>query len=347
MSARPAEDYAALAALACERAGLSRADLLGKLAGASLPDQGTTLARLAADGWIEGTEHLRPTQRGIEALYRFHAELEAAVDPGALARGQDECPSVRWLTAVKTTWIEAVSLNYAVEPDALAALLPAPLAPELHRGRAWVQVLMSSLRDMRPQGAAPLLGWCFYQASYRAAVVIEGEGGRRRRGGYFLRSDTNNDLMRAVGNALREFKFHAFGSAQMMMAREKDALVLGVDPEPGPAGGKLLAVLDLAATGGPPPGSLWTSAQDLHVPLVECYDAFGVDAAAGHLYILTIDREPWNARFVRPTKLYCEFFDAGPLGGGRAKFDSALYIPKCDYSWRPLRRERLTPCPNE
>ena len=32
----------------------------------------------------------------------------------------------------------------------------------------------------------------------------------------------------------------------------------------------------------------------------------GVDAEQGHLYILTIDRDPWNARFVEPQNVYSE-----------------------------------------
>ncbi len=57
--------------------------------------------------------------------------------------------------------------------------------------------------------------------------------------------------------------------------------------------------------------------------------------------MLTIDREPWNARFVRPLDLYLEWFDRGPLGGGAARLDSVLHLERCAYNWRPLRRERL------
>ena len=218
-------------------------------------------------------------------------------------------------------------------------LLPKPLEPELHKGVAWVQVLMSSLRDMRPRGTLSLFGVCFYQISYRAAVRFTARDGSVRRGSYFIRSDTNHELMRSVGNALREFKFHRFGRAKMLMARERSKLVLGVDCEPGHEGGRLVGVLDLE-TAPPPAGSRWASLEELQEPLVDCFDAFGVDSDAGWLYTLTIDRGPWNARFIRSEELYCEYFDTGPLARA-ATLDSVLYIPSCDYSWRPLRRERL------
>ena len=89
-----------------------------------------------------------------------------------------------------------------------------------------------------------------------------------------------------------------------------------------------------------PKGSAWSSIDDLHEPLVECYDAFGVDEESGYVYILTIDRDPWHAVFVEPTELYCEYFDSGPLGSSGARLDSVLHIRECEYRWRPLRRER-------
>ena len=78
---------------------------------------------------------------------------------------------------------------------------------------------------------------------------------------------------------------------------------------------------------------------ELQVPLVECYDAFGI--ADDHMYTLTIDRGPWNARFAVVRELYVEYFDTGPLGGGASRFDSVLHVPRCAYRWRPLVRERI------
>jgi uncharacterized protein YqjF (DUF2071 family) len=246
---------------------------------------------------------------------------------------------VPWLTQVQTVWVEALSLNYAVAPRVLAPLLPAPLEPELHRGSAWVQVLMSSLREMRPRGLSGLLGFNFYQVSYRAAVRYRNAEGHWRRGGYFVRSETNDPLMRRIGNTLTEFKFHEFGEADMVMAREAERLTFAVDPMPTSApGGRLVGVLDTRPLPGAPAGSVWPSLEALHEPLVECYDAFGV--ADGYVYVLTIDREPWTARFVRPVELYCEYMQEGALAG-HARLDSVLHLRECPYRWRPLRRERI------
>lgn len=177
--------------------------------------------------------------------------------------------------------------------------------------------------------------------SYRAAVQYDSADGSRRRGGFFIRSETNHPVMRAIGNALAEFKFHDFGSSEIVMLRQGERLTVGVDPEPAFPGGRVVAMMDTTPSTEPPPDSIWASLDELHDPLVECYDALGVDREGGYLYILTIDRDPWNPRFVRPEHLYCEYFDSGSLGSGASRLDSVLHLQQCAYRWRPLRRERL------
>lgn len=335
---------AIMGALAASRVGMERSDLVRALAeaGVAATDASRVLEALIRSGEVSArASWLELTPPGILALLALHAEIEAALDPSPPLPEQEECPSVPWLTAVQTCWMDALSLNYRVDPEALAPLLPAPLQPEVHKGHGWVQVLVSSLRDMRPQGMPALFGTCFYQVSYRAAVTYRDPEGAPRRGGYFVRSETNHPVMRAVGNALAEFKFHDFGAADMVMLRDGDRLTVGVDPEPEFPSGKLVSVVDTRPRESPPPGSCWSSLEELHEPLVECYDALGVDAEEGHLYILTIDRDPWNARFVEPENIYSEYFDVGPLGGGAGVLDSVLHLEQCRYRWRPLRRIAL------
>jgi uncharacterized protein YqjF (DUF2071 family) len=333
---------ACIAALAGSPAGLSPAELLAQLRPTGLPPDATLAAcealiergEIAARG---GALHL--TGAGAHALLELHAAIERALDPSPTTAGMHECPSIPWLTTVQTCWVDALSLNYAVDPDALGPLIPAPLEPELHKGTAWVQVLISRLREMRPQGTLPLFGVSFHQVSYRAAVHYRGGDGALRRGGYFVRSDTDNAVMRAVGNALNEFKFHAFGLADVRLARGGGRLRAVVAPGASFPGGNIDATVDTRRA-APPATSVWRSEAELQGPLVECYDAFGVDAAARHVYVLTIDRQPWNAHFVTPLAVRTEFVETGALGGA-ARLDSVLHIPRdCAYRWRPLRRER-------
>lgn len=324
-------EFVILGALAHSQGRLSSRELLRVLAASEIDTRAArrALARLMAARWMRVRgEELELTLTGGRRFLELYAAVESALTPAEV------CPSVPWLTRVQTRWIDAISLNYAVDPAQLRPLLPPPIEPEIFHGTAWVQILMSSLQDMRPQGMPALFGFCFYQISYRAAVCYTAANGERRRGGYFVHSETNHPLMRAVGNTLQEFRFHDFGAADMVMVRDGHRLSLGVDAED-PLG-KLLAVIDTRPLAGPPAGSVWSSLAELQEPLVDCYDAFGVDG--DYVYTLTIDREPWNERFVSPISVWSAFAEDGPIAG--ARLDSVLHIPDCGYRWRPLRRER-------
>jgi hypothetical protein len=62
---------------------------------------------------------LELTPSGILDLLALHAEIERALDPSPPLPEQEQCPSVPWLTAVQTCWIDALSINYRVDPRAL------------------------------------------------------------------------------------------------------------------------------------------------------------------------------------------------------------------------------------
>lgn len=337
-------EIAALAALTGAPLGLEPNALVATLAEAGL-DAGVALGAcelLLAAGEI--SVHGRVfelTPKGARALLDIHAQIERAMDPSPSTPGMEECPSIPWLTTVQTHWLDAVSFNYAVAPEALAALLPKPLEPEVYEGHAWVQVLVSRLRDMRPQGVPALFGVNFHQVSYRAAVRYRGFHGERR-GGYFLRSETDNAVMRAVGNALVEFKFHDFEGARIVLERRGDTLTLEIDPsDPASTTGRARASIDVRPLGHAPSTSVWKSRESLQHALVDCYDAFGVDPS-GWMYVLTIDRDPWRATFVNPKHVSVPWMDQGPLGA--TTLDSVMHIPSpCGYRWRPLRRERFLP----
>ena len=335
--------WAALGALASERGGLVAGELESRLAsvGIARRDLERALDDLVSDSSVR--RHggvLELTGEGAVRWLALHADIEQALDPSPTTPGMESCPSIPWLTTVHTRWIDAVSLNYAVEPAALARMLPPPLEPEIHCDQAWVQVLISSLRDMRPQGLLALFGVCFHQVSYRAAVQYRSSTGALRRGGYFVRSETNHHVMRAIGNALAEFKFHQFVHADVTMVRQGDRLVVGVEPGADAPGGRLVGMFNTAPLAAPPRESVWGSVRELTPALVECYDAFGVDPVGRWVYVLTIDRDPWDPCFIQPEQLYSEYTDTGALGGGVARLDSVLHVPRpCAYRWRPLRRE--------
>ena len=78
-------------------------------AGIEPPAARAALASLQRRGLVAaGGGGLALTGQGAEALLAAYAEIAAALDPSPPAAGQEECPSLPWLTAIQTEWIEAL-----------------------------------------------------------------------------------------------------------------------------------------------------------------------------------------------------------------------------------------------
>jgi len=340
MTTRPLAEIAALGALAGAPSGRTPEELVADLEDVGIHAE-TALeaceALLAGGEIVARGAALELSLRGGAALLDIHARIAEALDPSPTTAGMEECPSVPFLTAIRTTWNDAISLGYSVDPAALGALLPPPLEPEIFHGRAFVQVLASRLSELRPAGVPALFGVDFHQVSYRAAVFYRGRNGVRR-GGYFVKSQTDHPVMRAVGNALVEFRFHEFEEAKISLERRGGELTfVGRPGDPREAEARV--VLDVSRDHGLPATSVFRSPEEVRAALVECYDAFGVED--GHVYVLTTDRGAWRARFAAPVSVRVPYMENGPFG--RAALDSVLVLPDpCAYAWRPLRRERVS-----
>jgi uncharacterized protein YqjF (DUF2071 family) len=105
--------------------------------------------------------------------------------------------------AMKTTFHRCFLVNFAVSPSALESRLPNHIQPDIHEGRGYVSVVIAEMRKVRPALLPEALGTTYNQVVYRAVVKCGSE-----RGVAFLRSDADNRMMVAAGNALTFFKFN-------------------------------------------------------------------------------------------------------------------------------------------
>lgn len=92
-------------------------------------------------------------------------------------------------------------VNYRVDPDVLAATLPAPFRPKLHRGSGLVGICLIRLRGLRPRFLPRWLGIGSENAAHRTAVEWD-DGGGVREGVYIRRRDTSSWLTTVAGGRL-------------------------------------------------------------------------------------------------------------------------------------------------
>lgn len=259
-------------------------------------------------------------------------------DSAYVRRYRQEKPTLPF--AANTIWEHAICVNVRVRPDALRPLIPPQFHLDLYDGWAFVSLTASRLKDFGVGRVPRALRKNFYQATYRAHVTFTDFRGRKMRGCYFVRSETNSPLMSLTANLLPEFKAHHCSTYPMMMARNGDHLLFSVDSQADPAG-KVVLVLDAARPlDRLPVGSRFSSIQAAYDFIVDFHDAFSYDPATGDVFILSIDRGEWQNEVIEPVDYYLGYCSAGPFPAGTAELDSIFYFRDTSYRWLPLLVER-------
>jgi hypothetical protein len=92
-------------------------------------------------------------------------------------------------------------VNYHVDPEVLARLLPAPFRPKLVHGVGMVGICLIRLRGIRPRFFPSWLGITSENAAHRTAVEWD-DNGTVREGVYIRRRDTNSWLNALAGGRL-------------------------------------------------------------------------------------------------------------------------------------------------
>jgi hypothetical protein len=99
-------------------------------------------------------------------------------------------------------------LSYAYPVEALQHLIPDCLELDTFQDRwAFVAVAMVQTRHLRPKGFPKFLGSDFFLAGYRIFVRYKSQNGRRLRGLYILRSETDKIRMQLLGNLFTRYNY--------------------------------------------------------------------------------------------------------------------------------------------
>ena len=100
-------------------------------------------------------------------------------------------------------------LGFAFPKEQLADLVPECLELDVFDDKwAFVAVAMVQTKNMRPKGFPKLLGRDFFLMGYRIFVRYKTSSGRKLRGLYILKSDTDSFLMKVAGNLMTDYHYH-------------------------------------------------------------------------------------------------------------------------------------------
>jgi len=110
--------------------------------------------------------------------------------------------------AVEAFFKSSIVLIYAVPKDQLKPLIPECLELDTFNGEwAFLAVAMVQTKDLRPKGFPKLLGNDFFLIGYRTFVRFENSKGKKLRGLYILKSETDKKRMTFFGNIFTHYNY--------------------------------------------------------------------------------------------------------------------------------------------
>jgi uncharacterized protein YqjF (DUF2071 family) len=106
-----------------------------------------------------------------------------------------------WFPTVRGIIDRRILVNYSVDPEILAPLLPPPFRPQVYHGCGLAGICLIRLATIRPRFLPGLLGISSENAAHRIAVEWD-ESGTVRHGVYVRRRDTDSRLNCLAGGRL-------------------------------------------------------------------------------------------------------------------------------------------------
>lgn len=219
-----------------------------------------------------------------------------------------------------------ILVNYRVDPEIMARLLPAPFRPKLHRGMAIAGICLIRLEEIRPSFVPPALGFASENAAHRVAVTW-GDPPEENEGVFVPRRDSDSRLNQLVGGRLFPGEHHAArfaveddgGSIRVAMEARDGAVAVEVEADAAPA---------------LPHDSVFRSLAEASL--------FFERGSLG--YSTTTDPERYDGLVLRPSRWRVDplavrrvrstfFEDESRFPSGTAAFDHALIMRNVRHEW--------------
>lgn len=110
--------------------------------------------------------------------------------------------------AVETYFENSIVLSYAVAKEELQDMIPECLELDTFKDKwAFVAVAMVNTKGLRPKGFPKFLGNDFFLIGFRVFVRYTDKRGKRLRGLYILKSETNKRKMAFFGNIFTHYNY--------------------------------------------------------------------------------------------------------------------------------------------
>ncbi|MGA9213405.1 DUF2071 domain-containing protein, partial [Kaistella sp.] len=109
--------------------------------------------------------------------------------------------------AVDAFFESSIVLTFAIPKEELAGLIPESLELDTFGDYAFIAVAMVQTEGLRPKGFPKLMGNDFFLIGYRIFVKYHTSEGKRLRGLYIIKSETDRKKMEYFGNIFTHYNY--------------------------------------------------------------------------------------------------------------------------------------------
>ena len=110
--------------------------------------------------------------------------------------------------AVEAHFEQSIVLTFAVPKEELSSLIPECLTLDTFQDQwAFIAVAMVQTKGLRPKGSPKFMGNDFFLIGYRVFVRYTNQEGKRLRGLYILKSETDKRKMEVLGNIFTHYNY--------------------------------------------------------------------------------------------------------------------------------------------
>ena len=231
--------------------------------------------------------------------------------------------------AVEAFFEKSTVLTYAFPKEAIEHLLPTSLSLDLFQDKwAFVAIALVQTTGLRPKGFPAFMGNDFYLIGYRIFVQYTDSRGKRLRGLYILKSETDSKKIEIMGNIFTHYNYtttdiqdQTLEDGSRKISSVKSKFDLSIDSKIG----------DIPL----PPNSPfqdWKEARRFAGPLPF---TFTVDEAKKETLIIEGVREKWVPKAIEVSDVKVDFIEN--LTDVKGVLANAFEISNIPYYWKKGR----------
>jgi hypothetical protein len=233
--------------------------------------------------------------------------------------------------AVEAFFESSIVLTFAVTKEQVEKLIPAPLVLDTFKDKwAFIAVAMVRTKNLRPKGFPKCMGNSFFLIGYRIFVRYTNTAGKRLRGLYILKSETNKRKMTFLGNLFTHYNYSTtdifqktFGSDKIIRSN-KSNIELIIEQSQG----------EIKIPEGSP-FSDWKEARRFAGPLPH---TFTCKKENGTVLIIEGVRQNWKPEPINVKSYFFDFIHSMNLNN--AVLANAFEINSIPYSWKKGKIEK-------